>query len=89
METFTMQSMLPILAVCAIIFFLLFLKARSHIIVRLIQRFVLGFVMIVLCNTIFSYFSLKLFVGINPGTLLTCTVFGLPGVCALFLIQIL
>lgn len=89
METFTLQSMLPIMAVCALIFFLLFLKARSNLIVRLIQRLVFGFVAIIVGNALFSYLSPGLFVGINPGTLLTCAILGFPGVCGLFLLPLL
>ena len=89
MDVYMMQGMLPIVVVCGLIFFLLFLKSKSSIIVRFIQRGVLGFVSILLGNALCSYLSLGLYVGINPGTILTGAILGLPGVCGLFLLGLL
>lgn len=89
MDTMMLQKMLPIVVVCALVFFLLFLKSKSNLLIRLIQRMVLGFVSILLGNAICAYFSLSLFVGINPATLLVCAILGLPGVVGMFLMGVL
>lgn len=89
MDANMMQGMLPIVVVCGLIFFLLFLRSKNNVIIRFIQRGVLGFVVIVLGNMLCTNLSLSLFVGINPATILTGAILGLPGVCGLFLMGLL
>ena len=89
MDLTMMQNMLPIVVVCGLVFFLLFLRSKSNILIRLILRTVIGFFSILAGNAICAYFSLGLFVGVNPATLLVCAILGLPGVVGMFLLGML
>ena len=89
MDLTMLQNMLPIVVVCALVFFLLFLRSKSNLLIRLILRTVIGFFSILTGNAICAYFSLGLFVGVNPATLLVCAILGLPGVVGMFLLGML
>ncbi|MBQ9990876.1 MAG: pro-sigmaK processing inhibitor BofA family protein [Lachnospiraceae bacterium] len=78
------QGAFFIVGVCAIILFILALKQHSHLILNLVYRGVSGTILIFLADQLVMAVGLSVFVGINPGTVLTCTILGFPGVILLF-----
>lgn len=89
MNLFTIQNTLPIIMVCGLIFFLLFLRPKQNIVLKILERMVLGFVLIILGNLAAASLGVNVHIGVNPITLLTCTILGFPGVCGLFVIPFL
>lgn len=89
MNLFTMENTMPIVVVCVLIFFLLFLRPQAKLFLKYVIRFVLGFVLIIMGNIIFEKIGMPTKIGINFFTLLTSTILGFPGVCGLFAISFL
>ena len=73
------QGALFIVGVCAIILLILALKRHSHLILNIVYRGVSGTILIFLTNHLMMLAGLSVYVGINPGTVLTCTILGFPG----------
>ncbi len=86
METY--QGALFIVGVCGIVLLLLAVKRHSHLILNLVYRGVSGTIMIFFCNQLLEMCQLSVSVGVNPGTVLTTTILGFPGVILLFGIRI-
>lgn len=89
MNLFTIENTMPIFIVCGLIFFLLFLRPKNSLLLRCMQRLVLGFVFIVLGDIAMQTMGISVHIGINPITLLTCTILGFPGVVGLFVLPFL
>ena len=88
MDTFYSHGFAAIAMVCLVVLFLSFFKRKSHMILTLIQRGIVGFVAIIGFNRLFVSLAIDLFVGINIWTLLTSAILGIPGVCMLFCIAL-
>lgn len=86
MNLFTVENVMPILLVCCLIFFLLFLRPKHHVLLKGIMKIVLGFILIVGANLLCQNIGLQVQIGINPLTLLTSTILGIPGVVGLFVL---
>lgn len=70
--------------------FLLFLGSRSkkEWLLNPVLRCVLGTLLIYFVNILLVSLNIPLYVGINPFTVLTCTILGFPGVVGLYGIEI-
>lgn len=82
------QEMLVIIAVCAIVLFLLAVKTNSHLILNFIIRSITGSFSILFLNYLLKSTGYVLAVGLNPGTVLTSGILGFPGVILLFGVKI-
>lgn len=89
MNLFTMKNAMPIMVVCILIFFLLFLRPKNRVFIKGLINLILGFIFILLGNEICKYVGVEVHIGVNCITLLTCTILGFPGVCGLFVIPFL
>lgn len=64
-------------------------RRRLEWLINLLLRGVLGAVAIYFINLVVSGQGYPVLVGINPATVLTCSVLGFPGLAALYGLQIL
>ncbi|MGN0308930.1 MAG: pro-sigmaK processing inhibitor BofA family protein [Lachnospiraceae bacterium] len=78
------QGAFLIVGVCAVILLLLAVKRHSRIILNLVYRGVGGTILIFFINQLLLILGFSISVGINPGTVLTSTILGFPGVILLF-----
>lgn len=76
-----------IVGVCAIVLLILALKQHSEALLNLVYRGVSGTIFIYLANRLMMILGLSICVGLNPVTILTCTILGFPGFILLFGIQ--
>lgn len=81
------SSYIAIGAVCLVVLAIVFFKNKMEYLVRILLRGAVGIAAIYVGNQIFQYMGMDCFIGLNPVTLLTCIILGIPGVCALFLIS--
>lgn len=86
METY--QGALLIVGVCGIVLFILAVKRHSHLILNMVYRGVAGTITIFFLNQLIQAAGLSIVIGLNPGTILTSTILGFPGVLLLFGIKI-
>lgn len=83
------QGALIIVGACGIILLMLAVKRNSHLILNLVYRGVSGTIAIFFLNYFMQMCGLEgVWVGLNPGTVLTSTFLGFPGVILLFGIKI-
>lgn len=82
-------NFLTIAGVCGLVLMILFFKRKVETLVRFVIRGIVGTVTIYGVNQILIYFGIGTVVGINPITLLTSMILGIPGVCALYFIGFL
>ncbi|MBD5544120.1 MAG: hypothetical protein HDR01_07770 [Lachnospiraceae bacterium] len=73
-----------IVLVCILVLAILFFKNKLEIIMGFFMRGILGAVVIYGVNQLLLFFGISQGVGINPLTLLTSAILGIPGVCVLF-----
>ncbi|MCI6812408.1 MAG: pro-sigmaK processing inhibitor BofA family protein [Lachnospiraceae bacterium] len=86
METY--QGALLIVGVCGIVLLILAVKRHSHLILNLVYRGVAGTITIFFLNQLMQLTGFSVVIGLNPGTVLTSTILGFPGVILLFGIKI-
>lgn len=65
------------------------LKSRANVVLRFLVQAVVGGALIYGMNQFFLAQNLVSIIALNPLTILTCAVLGIPGVFLLFCIQIL
>lgn len=82
------QGAFLIVGVCAMVLLLLALKRHSHLILNIVYRGAGGTILIFFLNQFMMMAGFPISVGINPGTVLTCTILGFPGLILLFGIKI-
>lgn len=73
-----------ILAVCALVLFIVFMKEKLGFVVRLVCRGIFYSAFIWAANQALFFFGIQSVIGINLITVLTSAVLGFPGVCLLF-----
>ncbi len=73
-----------LVAVCALILLLAAINRKSEILLNVVCRLVVGAVLICFGNIGVALSGFSGGVGINPTTLLTCSILGIWGVAALF-----
>jgi inhibitor of the pro-sigma K processing machinery len=73
-----------ILAICALILLIIFMKEKMGFVVRIVCRGVLCSALIWAANQALFFFGMTPVLGINPATVLTSAILGFPGVCLLF-----
>ena len=81
------MNYLAIAGVCGLVLFILFFRNKVEAVVRLLIRGLVGTVAIYGVNQVLIYFGIGTVVGINPITVLTCMILGIPGVCVLYFIS--
>ncbi|MCM1161819.1 MAG: pro-sigmaK processing inhibitor BofA family protein [Roseburia sp.] len=73
-----------IILVCILVLAILFFKNKLEVIMGFFMRGVFGALAIYGVNQLLLSFGIQQGVGINPLTLLTSAILGIPGVCVLF-----
>lgn len=81
-------GILLIMGICAVILLALAWRRRLEWLLNLVLRGVLGAVAIYFINLAVAGQGYPALVGINPTTVLTCSVLGFPGLAALYGLQI-
>ena len=76
-------------AVCLVVLCIVFFKNQMEYVVSILIRTAIGITMIYVANQLFQLMGVDCYVGVNPLTVLTCMILGIPGVCALFFISFL
>lgn len=82
------QGALWIIAVCAMVMFIMAAKTNSNLLINFILRSVLGSLLIMGVNYGMGVIGYSYTVGLNPGTVLTSGMLGFPGIILLFGIKI-
>lgn len=82
-----MTGFVIIVAVCAVVLLIGFLKKKSEVFTNLILRTVIGLISIYFINEFLKWQDIQVMVGINPLTALTSGILGFPGVLLLYGIQ--
>lgn len=73
-----------IIIVCIIVLAILFFKNKLEVIMGFFMRGIVGAIAIYGVNQLLLSYGITQSVGINPLTVLTSAILGIPGVCALF-----
>lgn len=81
-------GILLIMGVLAVVLLLLAWRLRLEWLVNLLLRGVLGAVAIYFINLAVIGQGYPVLVGVNPATVLTCSVLGFPGLAALYGLQL-
>ncbi|MBO5282143.1 MAG: pro-sigmaK processing inhibitor BofA family protein [Lachnospiraceae bacterium] len=76
------------LGICAVLLLIGAWRKKLEWLLNLLLRGVLGTVAIYFINLVLAGQGYAALVGINPATVLTCTVLGFPGLAALYGLQI-
>ncbi|MDD6657926.1 MAG: pro-sigmaK processing inhibitor BofA family protein [Lachnospiraceae bacterium] len=82
-------SMLALLAVLVLVLTIGVLKRKAAFLIGFIVRMTCGVAMILVVNSILSYYEISTLVGVNAISLLTSAILGIPGVCVLYAILFL
>lgn len=82
-------SMVALLAVLVLVLTIGALKRKAAFLVGFMIRMTGGVAMILVVNSILSYYQISRLVGINAISLLTSAILGIPGVCVLYAILFL
>lgn len=79
-----MLGMAVILAACAAVLFIGIIKRRMEWLLNVLTRSILGTIAIYFINNALAGAGITLGVGINPVTILTSGILGLPGLAAIY-----
>ncbi|HHT97775.1 MAG TPA: transcriptional regulator [Clostridiales bacterium] len=79
--------LIVIMIVCVIIILYSIIKSRPDIIVNFLLRIFIGTTLVYIIDLCIKYSGYSIRVGINPVTILTNGVLGLPGVMLLYMIS--
>ncbi len=82
-------NILLIMGICVLILLALAWRRRLEWLLNLLLRGVLGAVAIFFINLAMASRGYSTLVGVNPATVLTCSVLGFPGLAALYGLQVL
>ena len=77
---------MTIAGVCLLILGILFFKNKANYLIRILLRGAIGSALIYAVNQVLTYIGIETLPGINPVTVLTSMILGIPGVCALYMI---
>ncbi|MBR1692932.1 MAG: pro-sigmaK processing inhibitor BofA family protein [Lachnospiraceae bacterium] len=81
-----LSAYLTIAGVCLLVLGIVFFKNKMDVLLRFLLRGAFGTVLIYIINQVLAYLGMQVPVGINPVTVLTSMILGIPGVCALYII---
>ncbi len=84
----TQTKILLIMGVCALVLLAYAWRRRAEWLLNLLLRGVLGAVAIYFINLAAASRGYPALVGVNPATVLTCSVLGFPGLAALYGLQV-
>jgi len=79
-----LSAYMIIAGVCLLILGILFFKNKAEYLIRILLRGVIGTALIYGVNQVLTYIGIETLVGVNPVTVLTSMILGIPGVCALY-----
>ena len=79
-----MLGMAVILTACAVVLFMGIMKRRLEWLLNVLMRSILGTIAIYFINNALTGAGISLGVGINPVTVLTSGILGLPGLAAIY-----
>lgn len=82
------QGAFFILAVLGVVMLIIASKTHSHTILNIVMRSISGSLLIFVANQWIESTGYSMEIGINPFTVLTCTILGFPGVILLYGIKI-
>lgn len=77
-------GMVALVAICAIVLFMGVMKRKMEWLLNVLMRSILGTIAIYFVNGALAGMGISLGVGINPVTVLTSGVLGLPGFIAIY-----
>lgn len=80
------SAYLAVAFVCLLVLSILFFKNKVEFLIRLVLRGVVGSALIYIADQALISMGIGALVGVNPVTVLTSVILGIPGVCALFFI---
>lgn len=83
------MKMLLIVGICVLVLLTLAWRRRLEWLLNLLLRGVMGAVAIFFINLAVTSWGYPALVGVNPATVLTCSVLGFPGLAALYGLQVL
>lgn len=78
-----------IILICIVVLGILFFKNRLEMVIGFIMRGIVGTIAIYGINRLLLLYGISQSVGINPLTVITGAVLGIPGILALFVIVFL
>lgn len=81
--------LIMLISICSVIFLIGFILKRMDILIRGALRGIAGSAVIYGISMILKAFGLVSLVGLNIWTAGVCTVFGIPGIVALYVIAIM
>lgn len=82
-------GMAYIMAVCALILFIIFTKEKLGLLVRFVCRAVVSAALIWGINQVLFLMGIPALVGVNLVTVLTSAILGFPGLCLLYTVSLL
>ncbi|MBO6016130.1 MAG: pro-sigmaK processing inhibitor BofA family protein [Lachnospiraceae bacterium] len=82
-------SYLTVAGICLLILTILLLRDKMAFAFRTLCRGIFGTVCIAITNKVLAFLGIGTFIGVNPITVLTSAILGIPGICALYLMLIL
>ena len=77
-------GIVAILTICAVIIFIGVMKSRMEWLLNIFMRSILGTIAIYFINNALAGAGISLGVGINPVTVLTSGILGIPGLAAVY-----
>jgi len=82
------QALFLMMAMCFIVLAIVLAKNKKEFIINVVLRMVSGIVCIHFLNSLFVTMGISLFVGINPGTIGTIGILGIPGFMLVYAVSI-
>jgi inhibitor of the pro-sigma K processing machinery len=82
------QAVILMTAMCFIVLAIVLAKNKLEFIINIVLRMVSGVVCIHFLNSLFVTMGINLLVGINPGTIGTIGVLGIPGFLLVYAVSI-
>ncbi len=79
-----MMGTAAVLAICAVVMFIGAIKRKAEWLLNVIMRSILGTIAIYFINNALAGAGISLGVGINPVTVLTSGILGIPGLAAVY-----
>ena len=80
----TTKGVFIIVGACVLILAMGFFRKKMELVINFILRVVTGTVGIYILNEVFAIINIGVYVGINPASILTAGVLGIPGVVLLY-----
>jgi len=83
------QALILMVGMCMLVLVIVLAKNKIEFVVNVILRMVSGVVCIQCLNALFVAWGIQIFVGINPGTVGTIGILGIPGFLLVYAVSIM